>query len=196
MNKIEMKRKGVSALLVAGFFCLFIVCSCTDSKAPEGKAPEKKKASVQDFKKLVDSLEFKLFKDPYAAANRGIAMSLMRVYDDFVRYHPEDSLAPEYLFKAAELATSIQVPASAVVYYQKIEEKYPSYRKIDQCIFLQGFVYESLMNDTGNAAKQYRRLMEKFPASPFVKDAEASIRNLGKTPEELIRQFEKQQKGA
>jgi outer membrane protein assembly factor BamD (BamD/ComL family) len=186
----------VHLCLLSLFFFSLAFFSCSENKAPENKSPVKKQASAADFNCMIDSLETKLFKDPYSAANRGIAMSLMRVYDDFSRFYPGDSLAPEYLFKAAELATSIQVPASAVAYYQKIEEKYPKFRKRDQCIFLQGFVYESLMNDTANAARQYRRLIAEFPQSPFVKDAEASILNLGKTPEELIREFERRQKGA
>ncbi len=191
-----MNNMKVHLCLLSLFFCSLAFFSCSENKAPENKSPVKKQASAADFNRMIDSLETKLFKDPYSAANRGIAMSLMRVYDDFSRFYPGDSLAPEYLFKAAELATSIQVPASAVAYYQKIEEKYPRFRKRDQCIFLQGFVYESLMNDTANAARQYRRLIAEFPQSPFVKDAEASILNLGKTPEELIREFERRQKGA
>lgn len=191
-----MKKYNVPALCLAGFFALCSIFSCSDSKTPENKTPEKKQASSADFKKMIDSLETKLFRDPYSAANRGIAMSLIRIYDDYTRYFPQDSLTAEFLFKAAELATSVQVPASAITYYKKIEEKYPNYRKLDQCVFLQGFVYESLMNDTANAAGQYRKLIRQFPASPFVKDAEASLLNLGKSPEELIRQFEKQQKGA
>ncbi len=185
----------LSVFFAAGFFCIMTLVSCSE-KSQKQNTSRAKEASPADLKAMIDSLEGKLFKDPYSAANRGLAMALMRVYDDFARHYPQDSLAPEYLFKAAELATSIQVPASAVAYYQKIEEKYPKFRKLDQCVFLEGFVYESLMNDTAAAAKQYRRLLKDFPDSPFRKDAEASISNLGKSPEELIREFERRQKGA
>jgi hypothetical protein len=33
--------------------------------------------------------------------------------------------------------------------------------------------------------------LKKYPAHVFAKDAEASIKNLGKTDEELMREFEK-----
>jgi hypothetical protein len=191
-----MKKILFPAIISAGFFGVLILGSCSEKKSSDSTQVQQSQASEKDFRKMIDSLEAKLFKDPYTAANRGLAMNLMRVYDDYSRYYPKDSLTPEYLFKAAELAAAIQVPASAITYYKKIEEKYPAFRKLDQCIFLQGFVYESLMNDTANAAQNYRRLIKLYPNSTFVKDAEASILNLGKSPEELIREFERNQKGA
>jgi inosine/xanthosine triphosphate pyrophosphatase family protein len=39
----------------------------------------------------------------------------------------------------------------------------------------------------------YELFLQKYPDNDFADDARISIENLGKTPEELIKQFEEQQ---
>jgi len=37
----------------------------------------------------------------------------------------------------------------------------------------------------------YREFLQKYPNHEFADDAELSLKNLGKTPEELLEQFQK-----
>ena len=50
--------------------------SCSE-KSQKQNTSRAKEASPADLKAMIDSLEGKLFKDPYSAANRGLAMALV-----------------------------------------------------------------------------------------------------------------------
>ena len=62
-----------------------------------------------------------------------------------------------------------------------------------QTIKIADEVYENYLGDLDNAKMIYLEFLEKYPDNEFADDAEISIQNLGKSPEELIRQFEEQQ---
>lgn len=50
------------------------------------------------------------------------------------------------------------------------------------------------MADYKNAEKYYKLFLEKYPNNDFTDDAEISLKNLGKTPEQLIEEFEEMNK--
>ncbi len=60
-------------------------------------------------------------------------------------------------------------------------------------MFLKGYVYENDLRDLETAKKIYEEFLVKYPDDEFADDAEISIKNLGKSPEELIKEFEEQQ---
>ncbi len=60
-------------------------------------------------------------------------------------------------------------------------------------MYLKAYVYENYLGDLEHAKMIYIEFLEKYPDNEFADDAEISIQNLGKSPEELIRQFEEQQ---
>ena len=61
-------------------------------------------------------------------------------------------------------------------------------------MFLQAFVYENHVGDLSNAREKYIEFIQKYPEKDFADDAEICLQNLGKTPEELIREFEEKQR--
>ena len=61
-------------------------------------------------------------------------------------------------------------------------------------MFLQGFIYETQLNDTSKARVIYEQVIQKYPNTQFAIDSKASIDNLGKTPEQLIKEFEAKNK--
>jgi TolA-binding protein len=60
-------------------------------------------------------------------------------------------------------------------------------------MFLKAFVYEDQLHDLNKAKKYYEEFLEKYPDSDFADDARISLQNLGKSPEELIKEFEEKQ---
>lgn len=57
-----------------------------------------------------------------------------------------------------------------------------------------GFVYENDLNDLENAKQTYEAFLQKYPNDPdFADDAQMALKNLGKSPEELIKEFEQNQ---
>jgi outer membrane protein assembly factor BamD (BamD/ComL family) len=112
---------------------------------------------------------------------------------EYVEKFPDDSLAAGYLFKAAEAGISLMEPTSCIAQFSKFRKDYPSHERAADALFLTAFVYETQALNLDSAKFCYQEFIKNYPEHLLVKDAEASIRNLGKTPEELIREFENMQ---
>lgn len=149
-------------------------------------------SNSMDKSVLLDSirnLEAELFS-PEMMITADKANQMVLLYSRYVNENPSDSASPVFLFKCAEMFRAVNNGTMAMEYYQRLLREYPESDKVPIAVFLQGFVYENLMRDMVQAEKAYRTYLEKYPDGEFAKDAEALIQNLGKSPEELIREFE------
>jgi len=138
----------------------------------------------------IQNLENKLYADSSRTINPSYATETMIAYARFAHDFPKDTLSPELLFKAAELARAIHNGHEAVLYYDKIYNDYPNYDKTPTALFLKAFTFENVLKDTANAKIGYQMFLQKYPNNQFADDAEYSLRYLGKTDEELIQMFE------
>lgn len=139
---------------------------------------------------LIDSLEKKMYSARTASMDMATASFAMRSYDDYATTFPNDSISANYLFKAGELANSMQYAQPALNYFKRLNKRYPTYENTSYSLLMQGIIYQDLLNDTANARLMYATVMKQFAGLQVAKDAEASIKNLGKTPEQLIKEFE------
>lgn len=119
---------------------------------------------------------------------------LANVLKSYADKFPQDERAPEMLFKAANVHISINNFDQTTSLLQRIRKHYAGWEKIPETIFMQGFVHDYHMNQKGKAQGYYEELIEKYPDHVFAKDARSSIKNLGKTDEELVREFEERRK--
>jgi outer membrane protein assembly factor BamD (BamD/ComL family) len=117
-------------------------------------------------------------------------------YQSFAENYQNDSLAPEYLFKAADLYRLKEEPKKALDIYQKIRDDHPDFRKAPHCLFLQGFVYENEIGNMDKAKTKYQAFIDSYPEHDLADDARFSLKNLGKSPEDIIDQFEKSEQEA
>jgi TolA-binding protein len=145
-----------------------------------------------------DADRIKSAEDQLYAADDGFidkekAMELVDLYVDYSETYPQDSMAVEYLFKAAEFCLNLGEGLRAIGYYDRVLNEYPDFRKAPECLFLKAYIFENYLGDLENARRIYTEFIERYPDNEFADDAEVSIQNLGKTPEELIREFEAQQ---
>ena len=137
----------------------------------------------------ISKMEKELNKTPKVDSNA--VNSLLGAYQSFAAKYPKDSAAPECLYKAAGMAVSFHKGLQAVDLYESIMKGYPAYKKIPECYFMEAFAYENVLGNIGKASEYYNKFLFKFPNHALVKDAEAAIKYLGKTPEEMVREFEK-----
>jgi outer membrane protein assembly factor BamD (BamD/ComL family) len=159
------------------FFGLILLTSCTDAR----------KEKIDK----ITSLETKLKQDSLKVRDEVAAYNLQLAYTDFASSFPKDTLAPAYLFKAANLSMSMNWGKSSVDIINKFTETYPDDKRIPEALFYKAFVYDNQLNDDAKAGECYRNFIKRFPSHAFAASAEASIKNLGKTDEELIREFER-----
>ena len=148
----------------------------------------------EDTLAKISKLEMQLFSSTNSSVNKIKANELVLLYLDFAEKYTEDSLVPNYLFKAADISMNIMESGKAIEIFDRIINNYPDYKKAPECLFLKGFVYENNLHDLVNAKKYYTKFIEQYPDNDFADDAKMSIKNLGKSPEELIREFEEKMK--
>lgn len=124
--------------------------------------------------------------------NREYAEELVQHYTRFANAFPEDSLTPEHLLKAADISIYLNQNQRALRLLNRITQNHPDFEKVSMAAFLKAYVHDNQLGDTARARQLYEAFIEAYPAHSFVEEARTAIRNLGKSPEELIREFERQ----
>jgi outer membrane protein assembly factor BamD (BamD/ComL family) len=142
----------------------------------------------------ITAMENRLFAPSAQAISKESADSLIGEYELFVKDYPKDSLSPAYLFKAAGMSMNTGDGAGAITYFDRVVNEYPSHPKASLALFFKGYVQENILRNLGQAKETYLLFLEKYPDNEFADDAKASIENLGKTPEQMIREFEAKNK--
>ena len=122
------------------------------------------------------------------------AAELVAAYLDFFNNYPKDALAADYLFKAGEVSMNIKQSEKAIEFLKKLIDLYPNYKKASFALFLEGFIYETQLRDMNKAKEIYTQVIQLYPNTRIADDAKASIANLGKSDEELIKEFEEKNK--
>lgn len=148
----------------------------------------------QNLQSEIETLEDSLFADATKMIDRQMAQKLINKYIEFADAYPQDPETPGTLFKAGDMAMNLNMPKQAIEVFDRIMDEYPDFEKAPQCLFLKGYVYENNYKDLDKAKQAYEEFLVKYPDDEFADDAEISIKNLGKSPEELIREFEERAK--
>jgi outer membrane protein assembly factor BamD (BamD/ComL family) len=142
----------------------------------------------------IKAVEKRLYDQSLTRFSKPGADSLVAMYEEFARRFPDDTLTPTYLFNGAGISMNSNEGDKALELFNKISDKYPNYRKAPLCLFFKAYVEENLMHNLDKAKEYYLQFIEKYPNNEFVPSAKASIQNLGKTPEQMMKEFEAKQK--
>lgn len=121
------------------------------------------------------------------------AYNLQTAYTGFYQNFPDAEETPELIFKAADMCVNLRWSKQAIDFLNIIINEYPKFAKAPDALFMLAFVYDHLVDDDAKAGELYRAFIDQYPDHVFVRDAEASIRILGKSDEEIIREFEQRQ---
>ena len=141
--------------------------------------------------KKISLAEQELFSGDITSPDIEKAKVLVSMYIEFANLHPKDSISVEYLFKAADISMNFGAAKKTIGIFNRMINEYPEYRNISTVYFLKGFVYEDQLRDYQMAKNCYMEYIEKYPNSVFADDALISLQNLGKSPDELIEEFER-----
>jgi tetratricopeptide (TPR) repeat protein len=124
--------------------------------------------------------------------NPNVANGLIKAYLDYATAFPEDSLAPDYYYRAGEIATRAENYDQAIFLFEKIADKYPEYKYVVEAQYEEAMIYDSkLPGQTEKAKKIYETIIKNYPKHKLAEDAKIAITHLGKTDEELVKEFEK-----
>lgn len=106
--------------------------------------------------------------------------------------YPDDSLSIKYLSKAGEAARLLQQFDEAIRIYDRIAVQYPKHPESAKALFMKGFMYENDLGKLDSAKMIYNLFLEKYPDDDFADDARFLLNNLGKKPEEILKEFGEQ----
>ncbi|MDD2386420.1 MAG: hypothetical protein PHP52_06515 [Bacteroidales bacterium] len=164
--------------LVPIIFLLIFSVACNNTPLTE----------QQKLEYEISKLEEKLHNEIEPDKEKAIAM--IDKYLDYTEKYPDDSLSPEYLFKAAEIAMNFSQPHNAIRYLTQIEDNYLKYPKYPTAIFLKAFIYDTHIGDIEKSKAYYLKYLEKYPNHTFATDAKAAVMFMGLTDEQLIELFD------
>jgi tetratricopeptide (TPR) repeat protein len=140
----------------------------------------------------LEKLEEAVYSEDFVYDSKGLekAGELQDLYVELAESNPGDTLSAEYYFKAAELAMNLNKTQQALELYNKIIYTFPEFKKAPESLFLMAFIYENTLQNYGRAKELYELFLEKYPDHDFADDARFSLMYLGKSPEELMKEFE------
>ncbi len=179
--------KRIAFVSIIGLVALLASCGTDTAPKKEGGITKDsvRKMSIARIKKLEGEMHQTMELNNVTA---GLALT---AYTEFANLFPDDSLSADFLFKAGEVATAIKQYPQALSYYKNITDKYPTYKNYVMSLYLQGFLQDNYLNADDKAKEIYTQVLEKYPTSTFANDAKAAIQNLGKSDEQLIKEFKK-----
>lgn len=149
-----------------------------------------KKTTENDVKKAEEALF-----NADQTTNTEAVPNAIATFSKYAEENPDAANAAEYLFKAVEISINTKQDAQqSIDLVNRLVTKYPTFDKNPVALFmLATFVYDEQLHDLDKAREAYQQVIDQYPDSPFARDAEIAITQLGMTPEELIRMFEAQE---
>lgn len=165
-----------------------LLCACGGDKPADASTGDASgKAAMMQGR--IDSMRHEMEDDTIYNA-RG-AQELLDVYKAYAQAFPQDSLAPEYLFRAAGLALPLGRADESVVLYDRVIKDYQQWPKLVDTYYLKAMTVEEL-GKKADAKLAYEEVIKRFPDHQFAKDAAQMIDNMQYTPEELIEKWRMQ----
>ena len=128
--------------------------------------------------------------------NPNLAEQAINAFNNFASTCKDDSLAPIFLLKAGQIAQSIGKFQQSQILLKKCSDEFPAFRNRGAALFLLAQVYDdtSMLNNETEAKKIYEQIIKEYPNTAWERDAKVCIKNLGKTDEQLVKEFLKNNK--
>ena len=174
--KLNLHRNGL-LLMLALLLCLLAGCKHA-------------KTEQETLRDEITTKEAELYKDKTEAIDKDKAIEMVRKYAEYADKFAEDTLAPEYLFRAAEISENANQPNNAITYLTRIEEKYKDYRNYPLCIFKKAYIYENILKNQEKARQYYEKFITDYPEHELAEAANSSLMFLGMSDKDLIKVLE------
>lgn len=145
------------------------------------------KNEVPERDVLVDSIEVMEQGLMNASVNTDLekANQMIALYDLFANNYPDDSLAPIYMMRSAEIEINTGSYEAGIATLDSIMNLYPGYEELPICQFMKGTAYE--MNQQYDLAREaYTEFVERYPDHVLAADTRKILPYVGLTPEEQL----------
>ena len=142
----------------------------------------------------IQKLEKEVFAPNSFVPDKQKATELIALYEKYAEKFPKDSVSGLYLYKGGKMAMSVNDGEKAISLFDKVTRLFPGVSVAPECVFLTAFVYENNLRNITKARDTYKDFLQKYPSHDLADDARLSLDNLGKTPEQIVKEFEEKLK--
>lgn len=163
---------------------LIVLVACGGNNNSE----EKKEVTEASLKADIKQMEDSLF-GANSTLNKESAEKMIAMYMDFAGLYPKTKEAPDYLMKAADVATAINKPSVKEECYKKIINEYPDYPRMDVVKYLLAFTLDAELNQRGEAKEWYNKVVAEVKDTNFVRDAKVRLKSIDSLDYEAFMQM-------
>ncbi|MBX2978866.1 MAG: hypothetical protein KF905_06185 [Flavobacteriales bacterium] len=154
--------------------------ACGGSSDAPPAADAKKVEAITRITSMEDSLFAVGTLDP-----RG-ANALIDVYKAYVTAFPLDTMAPEYLFRAAGVYNNLRQYDKSILQLDRITTDYPGWTRLVDAYYYKAFVLDEGMDRKGEAKVAYEFVMNNFKEHDFAQQSRMRLETLHMSDEEFL----------
>ena len=176
-------------------FFLFIatglmLASCNSE--PSGDEPMSQDRLAELIRALEGTLQEQMDQ---VALDTATARTMAERAQEYARRFPQDTLAPYFLFQAANVSRGIGDFKQSVELWGEVATEFESYRRAPEALFLEALTLDENLGDPRQAAKRYETFLEKYPKHPLANDARLLLEaaKSGKSADDLVKEFQQKQ---
>ena len=149
-------------------------------------------ANNPDLPRKVRVLAEQLYADTTGRIDYKLANEIVMTAETYALLLPEAEATPELLYQAGQIAGSARATNKVIELNQRLYQNHPEHPRAARALFLTAFAYDNDLNQPEVARPLYEEFLQKYPNDEFVESAEFQLKNLGKSADEIIREFEEQ----
>lgn len=197
--------KNIFIALIVALIVFFLFYNCTGKQEEHTAAQKDSTAAASgsvspyssDCKKLYENatrMDSILLAS--TEVNRDDGNKAIKAFSDFSSYCSNDTLAPVFLIKAAQVAQSINNLPQAQVSLEKCIKDFPNFRDRGAAMFLLAQLYDDphYLNNDDRAFEIYSQIISLYPNTVWAANASAARDLSTKSDEQIIKEFEKKNK--
>lgn len=196
--------KQLIILIFVALIVFFLFYNCSGNKEEAGQTNAVKTESANnpsltnDCRTLYldalknDSIILSATQIDVTVANKAI-----KAFADFAEYCGSDSLAPVFLLKAGQIAQSINNMPQAKVSYERVIQDFPNFKNRGAAMFLLAQLYDEphYLNNEDRALELYNQIISLYGGTEWAANAAAARELLGKSDDQIVKEFLKKNKG-
>lgn len=120
-----------------------------------------------------------------------VANTAIKAFTDFAYFCQNDSIAPIFLIKTAQIARSVNNVSQAKVVLERCINNYPNFKNLPAAMFLLAQLYddETFLNNDLEAEKIYKEIIANYPKSEWASNAKGALKFLGKSDNQIMQEL-------
>ena len=125
--------------------------------------------------------------------NKNSATTAIQAFINFANFCKDDSLAPVYLIKTAQVSIAIKNIPQAKIVLDRCIEDYPNFKDKSAALFLLAQLFDepTYLNNEAEAKRLYEKIISEFPKSDWALSAKGAIAFIGKSDKQILEELKK-----